>query len=491
MKNKLMSAILIFLLLTANLSGCSKASKVTGTSNSGKKEPYQMKKVQNSGGTFCTHDLIYFIMQDRFYDGDLTNNVDTDKSNPGTFHGGDIKGIIKKLDYIKSLGTTAIWLTPVFLNAPSGYHGYWIYDFYKIDPHFGTMDDLKTMVSEAHKRNMKVIIDYVVNHTGQNSPWLTDGKHNGWFHPKMDIANYDDQKQCENGWLAGLPDLDQSNPDVKKYFMDNSIWFIKNTGIDGMRLDTVKHVPKEFWNEFSYNIKSKYPEFYLLGEAWSGSIPFIEDYHKVGIDGMIDYPLYFGIKDAFSEFGSTDKLIKTINEHSMYSNPEINGIFIDNHDNKRFITGAGDNGLKRLELALTFIMTYPSIPVVYYGTEIGMEGGNDPDNRRDMEWDKVNSSKVIDFYRNLTNIRNSNPALYSSEFKLNNYNSYFISYARGKGNNTIYVAMNIYDDKANEVIDVSTNGTYIDLISKKEYKAVDNKIKLYLNPLQPVILKVK
>lgn len=491
MKNKLMSAILIFLLLTANLSGCSKASKATDTSNSGKKEPYQMKKVQNNGGTFCTHDLIYFIMPDRFYDGDLTNNADTDKSNPGTFHGGDIKGIIKKLDYIKSLGTTAIWLTPVFLNAPSGYHGYWIYDFYKIDPHFGTMDDLKTMVSEAHKRNMKVIIDYVVNHTGQNSPWLTDGKHNGWFHPKMDIANYDDQKQCENGWLAGLPDLDQSNHDVKKYFMDNSIWFIKNTGIDGMRLDTVKHVTKEFWNEFSYNIKSKYPEFYLLGEAWSGSIPFIEDYHKVGIDGMIDYPLYFGIKDAFSEFGSTDKLIKTINEHSMYSNPEINGIFIDNHDNKRFITGAGDNGLKRLELALTFIMTYPSIPVVYYGTEIGMEGGNDPDNRRDMEWDKVNSSKVIDFYRNLTSIRNSTPALYSSEFKLNNYNSYFISYARGKGNDAIYVAMNIYDDKANETIDVSTNGTYIDLISKKEYKAVDNKIKLYLNPLQPVILKVK
>lgn len=273
--------------------------------------------------TFSNKDIIYFIMTDRFFNGDKSNDYNADKNNPRAFHGGDFKGITQKLDYIKSIGATAVWITPVVENEDNGYHGYWAKDFYKTDPHLGTITDLKNLVKEAHKRNIKVIIDYVVNHTGYNTPWLTDGKHEGWFHPKKDILNYDDINECENGWLLGLPDLNQENPQVKKYLIDNALWWIKETKIDGMRLDTVKHVPKSFWIDFSKEIKSKYPAFYLLGEVWSGNPVFLEEYKKCGIDGLIDYPLYFGISSAFKHYGNTDNLINSIQQHSVFSNKAL------------------------------------------------------------------------------------------------------------------------------------------------------------------------
>ncbi|WP_427338367.1 alpha-amylase family glycosyl hydrolase [Caloranaerobacter sp. DY30410] len=448
-------------------------------------------KVQNNGGAFSSKDIIYFIMTDRFYDGDKENNnfPDVNKNDPKAYHGGDLKGIVEKLDYIKSLGVTAIWITPVFKNEYGGYHGYWITDFYKVDPHLGTLSDLKELVQEAHKRDIKVILDYVVNHTGYKSPWLNDEKYKDWFHPKKNISNWNDQKQLEEGWIFGLPDLNQDNPEVKKYFIDNAIWWIEQTGIDGMRLDTVKHVPKDFWNEFAYNIKSKYPNFFLLGEVWNDNPRYLEQYHKVGIDSLTNYPLYNGLRKTFTRFGKANTLVNAIKKQSAFTNPELNGIFVDNHDNKRLVTEAKEYGEAYLKQALTFIMTYPGIPIIYYGTEIAMEGGDDPDNRRDMEWDKISNSEMLNYFKMLTDIRNSNEALYNGEFELLNYDSYFLSYMRKKGDSKFIVIYNLQNKEKNITINLKDDSSkYTDVLSSKAYNIENGNLNITLKPLEVIIL---
>ncbi|WP_054870560.1 alpha-amylase family glycosyl hydrolase [Caloranaerobacter sp. TR13] len=448
-------------------------------------------KVQNNGGTFSSKDIIYFIMTDRFYDGNKENNnfPDVNKNNPKAYHGGDLRGIIEKLDYIKSLGVTAIWITPVFKNEYGGYHGYWINDFYKVDPHLGTLNDLKELVQEAHKRDIKIILDYVVNHTGYKSPWLKDEKYKDWFHPKKNISNWNDQKQLEEGWIFGLPDLDQDNPEVKKYFIDNALWWIEQTGIDGLRLDTVKHVPKSFWNEFAYKIKSKYPNFFLLGEVWHDNPRYLEQYHELGIDSLTNYPLYTGLRKTFTRFGKANSLVNAIKRQSAFTNPELNGIFVDNHDNRRLVTEAKENGKAYLKQALTFIMTYPGIPIIYYGTEIAMQGGDDPDNRRDMEWDKIDNSEMLSYFKKLTSLRNSNEALYNGDFELLNYDSYFLSYIRKKGNSKFIIIYNLQTKEKDVTINLKdNNSSYTDVFNNKTYHSKNGSLNITLKPLEVIIL---
>ena len=449
-------------------------------------------EVPRDGGAFSKNDLIYFIMIDRFNDGDPSNNnlSDVNKNDPKSFQGGDIRGIIEKLDYIKSLGATAIWITPVKKNEPYGYHGYWINDFYSVDPHFGTMEDLKELVREAHSRDLKIMLDHVVNHTGYKSPWLNDPKYKDWFNPRLEISNWNDQTQIERGWLAGLPDLNQDNPEVREFLLNNVMWWIEETGIDGMRLDTVKHVPKDFWNEFAYTIKSKYPDFFLLGEVWNDNPLYLEGYHKLGIDGLTNFPLYTGISKTFTRFGKTSPLIYAIEQQKHFSNPHLNGVFIDNHDVRRLITQAGPDGEEYLKQALTFMMTYPAIPILYYGTEIGMEGGDDPDNRRFMQWDRIDSSEIFSFYKSLVELRENHPAIIDGDFKLLDYDSYFLSYIREKGNDSVVVIINLQNREKEVAINIpNSSKIYKELLTEKEYVVDNNTMEVNLEPLGLVILK--
>jgi alpha-amylase len=488
MKKKILSAVLVILILGIFTSGCS---------NNKKQSPQTVEKkfheVSNTGGSFSQEDLIYFIMIDRFRDGDMSNNKEVDITDPKAYHGGDLKGITEKLDYIKSLGTTAIWITPVAENQPLGYHGYWITDFKKMNPNFGTMKDFKELVTAAHSKGIKVLLDYVVNHTAYESPWLDNKKFKDWFNPKLDVTDWNDQEQVERGWLAGLPDLNQDNPKVRKYLIDTALWWIKETGVDGFRLDTVKHVPKDFWNEFSHAIKSKHPDFFLLGEVWSGNPTYLEEYHKLGIDGMTNFPLYYGIKDTFKSYGSANNLAKAIRAQQVFSNPHINGSFIDNHDVKRFMSDSGSNPEERLRQALTFIMTYPSIPVIYYGTEIAMEGGDDPDNRRFMDWDAVETSETLRYFRKLSGLRASLPALKSVDFKLLESDMYYIVYSRGAGSEKLVVIMNVLNDDNFIAVKLGDGpADYTDLLTDKSLATDENGVlTLEMSPLETLILKVK
>jgi len=470
--------IILFTTLAIVLSGCS---------NGISKE----ESLIPTSKEFTKNDLIYFIMTDRFYDADETNNFDVDKNDLKKRHGGDLKGVIEKLDYIESLGATAIWLTPVMENGKDGYHGYWINDFYKVDPHLGTMDDLKLLVEEAHKRDIKVILDYVVNHVGYDSPWLNDENYKDWFNENKEIFNWNDQSEVEKGWLMGLPDLNFDNPDVVDFFLENSLWWIDQTGIDGYRLDTVKHVPKEFWSKFTSNILEKYPDFYFLGEVWSENIYYIRQYEDTGITGFTNYPLYKAITSTFNEYGNSNKLKNAIKSDLDVLNNPKNAIFIDNHDNPRFISKHRNYAEEYYKQALTFIMTYPQIPVIYYGTEIAMEGKDDPLNRFYMEWENVENSTHLEYFKFLSSLR-KNKIITDGEFILLETDNETLSYQYIDGNDSIIIVMNLKDK--NKELNLNIEGGLKNLFifeSNEKIKVANDNLSLNLNPLEIIILSTE
>ncbi len=390
-------------------------------------------------------ERVYFIMVDRFNNGNPKNDYEVNVHDPKAYHGGDLQGIIDKLDYIKEMGFTAIWLTPIFANEKGGYHGYWIEDFYKVEEHFGTLDDFKRLVKEAHKRDMKVILDFVVNHTGYNHPWLNDPAKKDWFHEKKDIFNWANQQEVENGWLFGLPDLAQENPEVKAYLLDVAKWRIQETDIDGYRLDTVKHVPKWFWDEFSKEVKSVKQDFFLLGEVWHDDPRYVAEYGKHGIDALIDFPFY---KEASAIFSNVDQSLEPLynvwkRNEAFYERPYLLGTFLDNHDTVRFTRLALQNRINpvtRLKLGLTYLFSAPGIPIMYYGTEIALDGGEDPDNRRLMNF--RTDKELIDYVTKLGELREKLPSLRRGDFELLYEKDGMALFKRTYKNETTVIAIN-------------------------------------------------
>ncbi|BCB03007.1 alpha-amylase family glycosyl hydrolase [Bacillus sp. KH172YL63] len=358
-------------------------------------------------------ETIYFLMVDRFHNGDTSNDKHIDTKDPKAYQGGDFQGVIDKLDYIKDMGFTAIWLTPVFENQPMGYHGYWITDFYKPEEHFGSMETFKKLVEEAHKRDIKVVLDFVVNHVGPEHPWVTDPAKADWFHEKQPM-NFDNEESLQNAWLYDLPDLNTENPEVKSYLFDVAKWWITETDVDGYRLDTVRHVPKEFWTEFSKEVKSVKDDFYLLGEVFDRDPEKIAAYNGAGIDGFVNVPQAEELRTVFQKPDtSMDRLFNfwKYNE-TFYGQPELMGTFIDNHDMERFTRLLVQEKLfpgTRWKLALTYMYATPGIPIVYYGSEIAVDGGDDPDNRRFMNFRA--DEELIDYISRIGELRQEYPAL--------------------------------------------------------------------------------
>ncbi|WP_181349169.1 alpha-amylase family glycosyl hydrolase [Thalassobacillus sp. CUG 92003] len=391
-------------------------------------------------------ESIYFTMVDRFMNGDFSNDQDADPNDPKAFQGGDLKGVIEKLDYIKDMGFTTIWLTPIMDNGPGGYHGYWIEDFKSVDEHFGTLEDAKRLVEEAHERDMKVIFDFVVNHTGNEHPWLDDPEKENWYHEEKRIMG-ESQETLENGWLAGLPDLNTENEEVKNYLFDAAEFWIEETGVDGFRLDTVKHVPKSFWADFSNHVKSIDEDFFLLGEVWSENSDYIAGYEEAGIDGFVNYPFYEQASQIFSESGkqSLNPLYNVWERNNdAFSNPHLMGNFLDNHDNKRFTRRAIENDqnpVTRWKLGLTYMFTSPGIPIVYYGSEVPLDGGEDPDNRRMMNF-KAGDQDLNQRLDKLNAMRDQYPALTRGAFEQLYDDEGMTVFKRSLDHQTLVVAIN-------------------------------------------------
>ncbi|PPA72355.1 alpha-amylase family glycosyl hydrolase [Jeotgalibacillus proteolyticus] len=390
-------------------------------------------------------ESIYFLMVDRFSNGDNSNDYQVNTQDPSAYHGGDFKGIQNRLDYIEEMGFTAIWLTPVFQNEEGGYHGYWIEDFYNTEDHFGTMDEFKDLVNAAHDRDIKVILDFVVNHTGPNHPWVDDPEKEDWYHEEQPIMNNNDPEQLENGWIYGLPDLNTENPEVREYLFDAAKWWIEETDIDGYRLDTVKHVPVDFWEGFSQEVKSVKDDFYLLGEVYDTDIRKIAEYADTGIDGFVDFPLAEQMRGSFQNVDQDTSRLFNYWEYNQqfFPDPYVMGTFIDNHDMSRFTYLAVENNMlpvTRWELATAFMFTVPGIPIMYYGSEIALNGGEDPDNRQLMNFNLDEDLK--NYIGEVGRLRQELPALTRGTLEVLHNDDGMLVYKREYEDETAVIAIN-------------------------------------------------
>lgn len=381
-------------------------------------------------GRIWQDEIIYFVFTDRFQDGNRSNDYNVKPGDPWAYHGGDLDGVIQKLDYIKDLGATTIWITPVIDNRDTGfnadfggghmqeiwgYHGYWFKDFYKVDEHLGDMNKLRELVQKAHSKGIKVLLDTVVNHTDYDMPFAvqakdSSSKYYNWFHHNGEIQDWNNQWWVENGELAKLPDLNQDNPETARYLIDAMKFWIKESGVDGFRLDTVKHVPHSFWRQFNQEIHAYAgDDFLLLGEIYTPSPEFQAAYLREGMQSSFDFPLYYLIKDVWGQSGSMRQLSAHFAKDSLYPDARLLSPFIDNHDVPRFLHDANGRQQDRLKAALGFIFAIRGMPMLYYGTEVALPGGPDPDNRRDMTFGS--NPEMTNYVKQLTHMRQQYPAL--------------------------------------------------------------------------------
>ncbi|MFJ7728080.1 alpha-amylase family glycosyl hydrolase [Neobacillus sp. NPDC097160] len=350
-------------------------------------------------------EAVYSIMIDRFNNGDINNDIDANAKDPNVYNGGDFQGIIDKLDYIHDMGFTAIRLTPIFDNAKNGYHGYWVNDFYKTDEHFGSIKTFQKLVKEAHKRKIKVLIDFVTNNTAATHPWVNDSSKQDWFHQKQEISDHNNQQSLENGWVDGLPDLNQDNPEVKKYLIDAAKWWIKKTDVDGYSLPEVNHVPLSFWTDFSNEVKKEKKDFFLLGVTSENTSIDMNQYQSVGIDSLFDYSQSEKLRKAFATTNQPFSPLYSAFDSSQ-KNSGLMANFLDNEYTVRFTNDIVDERQfpgSRWKTALTYLYTTPGIPLFYYGTEIALIGGEVPDNRRQMNF--RTEKELIDYITKLAEQR--------------------------------------------------------------------------------------
>jgi glycosidase len=370
---------------------------------------------------FSDADVMYLIMPDRFADGDTANDnlanfrTPNDRSLARAYHGGDLRGIQDHLDYLQQMGVTTLWTTPLYDNsaAQSGesYHGYSATDMYAVDPHFGTIADYRALVAAAHARGMKVVLDTVPNHVGAAHPWVNDEPTPDWFHGTAashikvddDFASVTDPTASSarrhvllDGWFADmLPDLNQDNPLVEQYLIQNAIWWIESAGLDGLRIDTFPYVPRSFWHDYNEELHAFYPHMSDIGEVFNGD-PHIVSFFAGGrankgsdgtfdtlLDTPFDYPMFFALRGALTHHKPMSAIADVLRADTLYPHPERLVTFLGNHDTKRFLSEPGANPAA-LHLAYGLLATLRGMPQLYYGDEIAMTGGDDPDNRKDF-----------------------------------------------------------------------------------------------------------
>jgi alpha-amylase len=387
--------------------------------------------------------VLYFVILDRFADGSGANNTNVDRGNPGGFHGGDLAGLTAQLDEIAGLGATAIWITPVArqidycppaqppagVSVPGGwfehcaFHGYWADDYQTLDPRFGTEAELKALVDAAHARGMKVLLDVVYNHVGYDSRYLKDPAKAGWFRTRpVDCAV--DELRCQVG---GLPDLRTELPEVQDYLLDAQLGLAARTGLDGFRLDTVKHVEHEFWQRHRRETRGRLgQDFFLLAEVWGGSATVLEDYFAPDeMDAGFDFTFKGSCESFVQGKGRTVAFASYLEKRHKVRSGHHLAHYLSSHDEPMALHSlGGDRDAFRLCVALQ--MTTLGIPTIYYGEEVARDGSVWPLNRNDMPWGKrgvlpgqglQRDESLREYYRKLIEARRQNTALSRGAFR--------------------------------------------------------------------------
>lgn len=395
--------------------------------------------------------VIYQIFPDRFNNGDPLNDPDGTvewNSIPtrGNFFGGDLKGILLKLDYLQDLEIDAIYLNPLF-KAPSN-HKYDTTDYYAIDPSYGGIDDLIELIKQCHKQNIKVILDGVFNHCGYSFEPFQDVLRNGessryrdWFSidsfpVQTDPPNY----ECV-GYYKWMPKLRFDNPVVRSYFLDVGTYWLKIADIDGWRLDVADEVDFTFWQEFRQAIKSVKKDALLIAETWKDGRDMLRGDQ---MDSVMNYLLRDSLVEYFALESIDTIQFNHLIQRMLFLYPGI--VYpvlynlIGSHDTPRFLELCGGS-LQKMQLAVVFQMTFPGMPAIYYGDESGLTGENDPDCRKSMNWENPNKDLLM-FYKTIIAIRKKSPSLLYGDFRCICCENAIYAYARHLENETAYIVLN-------------------------------------------------
>jgi neopullulanase len=427
--------------------------------------PGDKSKVQG----ISSADFVYMLMPDRFANGNPKNDVvkgtrvdHIARDSMYARHGGDLQGIEQHFDYLKELGVTAIWPTPVTENdmPKASYHGYALTDYYAVDPRYGTNEDYVRFVQRAHQQGLKVVHDVVLNHMGSYNYLYLDQPAKNWFHqwPQFTRSNFRDaafndpygsqydRRQFGEGWFdTTMPDPDQANPQVATYLIQNFLWWVEYTGLDGYRIDTYSYSDRDFLMKWGEAVLGEYPQLGMFGETWvqgtaqqayfARNILPVVDGFKSNLPGVIDFQLQYAINDALTkEPGWTEgisRIYYTMQADWLYEDPQRNLVFLDNHDVSRFLSVVGED-YQKYKMGLAWLLTTRGIPQLYYGTEILMKNFSNPDGkvREDFPggWpsDKQNAftkagrtepqNAAFDYVSRLAQYRKAHPVLHTGKY---------------------------------------------------------------------------
>lgn len=510
--------------------------------------PYELKprnpeQIKAQGIT--SSDFIYLLMPDRFANGNPKNDVirgmrDNTLNRDSMYyrHGGDLQGVMDKLDYLSELGVTAVWMTPVLTNdmEQASYHGYANTENYHVDPRFGTNEDYKKLGEELHKRNMKLIHDVVPNHVGLRHWTVLDQPMNDWVHQWNEYTNttykdqtiYDpyasvaDRKKMTDGWFVpSMPDMNESNPFVQQYIIQSHIWWIEYAGVDGFRIDTYPYNDLAFMAKWNQAIKDEYPSFTSYGETWVHGVAnqaYFTGGKTLGqtldthLDGVTDFQLQYAISDALNNkmewTAGVNKLYTTLATDFVYQDPTRNVVFLDNHDMSRFFSVVGED-VAKYKSAMAWLLTTRGIPQMYYGAEILMKNFSDPDGkvREDFSggWteDKQNKFTAIgrseeendmfNYMKKIANYRKNNPVLQTGKLMQFVPEDGIYVYFRYNDDQTVMVIMNTEDKEGNLKTErfqeiMKNNTRAVDITSNKVYEDIRE---LSLLPKTTLILELQ
>lgn len=468
------------------------------------KRKYELRKraPQKGAKGFSAADVLYLVMPDRFSDGDPSNNViagmkhqaPVDRNDPNMRHGGDIRGLIDHLNYIDSLGITALWVNPVLENDMPGhsgsYHGYATTDYYAIDPRFGSNGEYAELIDSLHNRGIKTVMDMIFNHSGIGHPWIDDLPASDWlnFPDKFQQTNYRlstitdpyasdyDRKVSVDGWFVrDMPDLNQRNPHLMRYLIQNSIWWIEESQIDAIRMDTYPYADERAMKGWIGEVMDEYPDFNIVGECWFGDVAGVGRWqggaplsvasgNDTGLPTVMDFPLMLKVGDLAPFTADTDpwnglnKIYDHLSLDFVYENPLRVLRFLDNHDTERVIRHDVDS-LDSWKQAVAMLLTIPGIPQIYYGTELLMSGtreGGDGMIRKDIPGgfpgDAVNSfdrsgrtplqNEAYDYIASINKWRKGSKAASEGTMKHFMPDNGLYLYRREAGDDSFVVVMN-------------------------------------------------
>lgn len=503
---------------------------------------------------FSAADVLYLVMPDRFSDGDTANNeistmrhpAKVDRSDLNVRHGGDIKGIMDHIEYLDSLGITALWVNPVLENdMPGGsYHGYATTDYYRVDPRFGTNAEYAELISKLHDHGIKTVMDMIFNHSGISHPWVENPPSSDWFNLQDEwkqtnyrlstiadpyASDYDRSVSVDGWFVHGMPDLNQRNPHVMKYLIQNSIWWIEESDIDGIRMDTYPYADREAMARWNDAVFAEYPDFNIVGECWYGDTAGVAYWQKgsplaaaEGFDSrlpvVMDFPLMIKSRELkpFTEetdpWNGLNKIYDHIALDFAFKDPMSVLRFLDNHDTERVILEVPDS-LDQWKQAVAFLLTAPGIPQLYYGTELLMAGdrkAGDGNVRRDMPGgfpgDTVNAftregrsdlqNEAFDFISRINHWRKGSKAIGEGSMKHFMPDNGLYLYRRQAGDEEVIVVMNGVDrdnevDMTRYAEVVGRSDRFVDILTGEEVTLVPESGRRTFTPRQIMILEKK